>query len=115
MLERAHIPRRYEHCTLENYDTDLPSSHRSQAIGSGDCQKVCRGISGGDGWDGDCLLTGSIGVGKTHLAVGILQALVTERGATGLFYDYRDLLKQVQNSYNEQVRGDRAGGAAAGV
>ncbi len=50
------------------------------------------------------LLTGSIGVGKTHLAVGILQALVAERGATGLFYDYRDLLKQVQNSYNAQVR-----------
>src|SRR6185312_7150332 len=49
------------------------------------------------------LLTGSIGVGKTHLAVGILQALLTERGATGLFYDYRDLLKQVQNSYNQSV------------
>ena len=50
------------------------------------------------------LLTGSIGVGKTHLAVGILQALVAERGATGLFYDYRELLKQVQNSYNRQVQ-----------
>ncbi len=50
------------------------------------------------------MLTGSIGVGKTHLAVGILQALVTERGATGLFYDYRELLKQVQNSYNRQVQ-----------
>ena len=49
------------------------------------------------------LLTGSIGVGKTHLAVGILQALVTERGATGIFFDYRDLFKQVQNSYNRQV------------
>ena len=49
------------------------------------------------------LLTGSIGVGKTHLAVGILQALVAERGAYGLFYDYRDLLKQVQNSYNQSV------------
>ena len=49
------------------------------------------------------LLTGSIGVGKTHLAVGILQALVAERGAYGLFYDYRDLLKQVQNSYNQEV------------
>ena len=61
------------------------------------------------------LLTGSIGVGKTHLAVGILQALVAERGATGLFYDYRDLLKQVQNSYNRQVAGDGAGDSAAGV
>ena len=30
------------------------------------------------------LLTGSIGVGKTHLAAGILRQLVTERGATGV-------------------------------
>ncbi len=49
------------------------------------------------------LLTGAIGVGKTHLAVGILQALVEQRGASGLFYDYRELLKQVQNSYNPRV------------
>jgi DNA replication protein DnaC len=49
------------------------------------------------------LLTGSIGVGKTHLAVGILQSLIAERGAKGLFFDYRDLLKQVQNSYNRSV------------
>ena len=53
------------------------------------------------------LLTGSIGVGKTHLAVGILQALCLERGATGLFYDYRELLKQVQNSYNRQAQTHR--------
>ena len=42
-------------------------------------------------------------VGKTHLAVGILQALIQERGAKCLFFDYRDLLKQVQNSYNRSV------------
>ncbi len=50
------------------------------------------------------LLTGSIRVGKTHLATGILRKLVAERGATGLFCDYRELLKQVQNSYNKQVQ-----------
>jgi DNA replication protein DnaC len=32
-----------------------------------------------------------------------VQALMTERGAAALFYDYRDLLKQVQNSYNQSV------------
>jgi DNA replication protein DnaC len=42
-------------------------------------------------------------VGKTHLGVGILQALIEQRGASGLFYDYRELLKQVQNSYNPKV------------
>jgi DNA replication protein DnaC len=103
MLGRANIPRRYEHCRLENYDTDLPYSHRSQGVALLTARKFIEGYpleTGGRG----LLLTGSIGVGKTHLAVGILQALVAERGATGLFYDYRDLLKQVQNSYNAQVR-----------
>lgn len=41
-----------------------------------------------------------MGVGKTHLAVGLLHALITERGAQGLFCDYRELLKQIQESYD---------------
>ncbi|MHB1796355.1 MAG: ATP-binding protein [Acidobacteriaceae bacterium] len=41
--------------------------------------------------------------GKTHLAVGLLREMVEQRGATGIFCDYRDLLKQIQNSYNPQV------------
>ncbi len=49
------------------------------------------------------LFTGSIGVGKTHLAVGVLRRLVRERGVKGLFSDYRELLKSIQNSYNPQV------------
>jgi DNA replication protein DnaC len=103
MLGRAHIPKRYEHCTLDSYYTDFPSSHRTLAAAHLRARKFVEGYpleTAGTG----LLLTGSIGVGKTHLAVGILQALVAERGATGLFYDYRDLLKQIQNSYNPQVR-----------
>jgi DNA replication protein DnaC len=102
-LSRAGIPRRYEHCTLESYETNFPSSHRSLGAALLRSRKFVESYpleTDGTG----LLLTGSIGVGKTHLAVGILQALVTERGASGVFYDYRDLLKQVQNSYNAQVR-----------
>ena len=102
-MSRASIPRRYEHCTLESYETNFPSSHRSLGAALLRAKKFVESYpleTNGTG----LLLTGSIGVGKTHLAVGILQSLVSERGATGLFYDYRDLLKQVQNSYNAQVR-----------
>jgi DNA replication protein DnaC len=102
MLGLAHIPRRYEHCSLESYDTDLPYSHKSQVLARLTAKKFIEGYpleTNGRG----LLITGSIGVGKTHLAVGILQALVAERGAKGLFFDYRDLLKQVQNSYNSKV------------
>src|SRR6202000_1784028 len=83
--------------------TKLPYSHRSQAEALLRAKGFVEGFPIGTDGTG-LLLTGSIGGGKTHLAGGILQALVIERGAIGLFYDYRDLLKQVQNSYNPQVR-----------
>lgn len=100
-LDAARIPRRYEHCTLENYDL-LRGMDRSISAAHLRARKFVDSYPVETAGTG-LLLTGSIGVGKTHLAVGILQALVTERGATGLFYDYRDLLKQVQHSYNPAV------------
>ncbi len=101
MLVRARIPRRYEECTLDNYDL-FPGASRSLAAAHRSARKFVESYPLGNQGSG-LLLTGSIGVGKTHLAVGILRELVTTRGATGLFYDYRELLKQVQNSYNKQV------------
>jgi DNA replication protein DnaC len=50
------------------------------------------------------LLIGDIGTGKTHLAVGILKELVLHKGIGCLFYDYRELLKEIQNSYNDSVK-----------
>src|SRR6202041_2019499 len=42
--------------------------------------------------------------GKTHLGVGIIKKLILNKGVPCLFYDYRDLLKQIQNSYNAAVQ-----------
>ena len=50
------------------------------------------------------LLIGPIGVGKTHLAAGIIRELIIEKGIPCLFYDYRELLKEIQNSYNASVQ-----------
>ena len=50
------------------------------------------------------LIIGSIGAGKTHLAVGIIKELTMSKGVGCLFYDYRELLKQIQNSYNDSVK-----------
>ena len=101
-LDSARIPRRYEHCTLETYETRMRGIDRSLAAAHLRARRFVESYPVETAGTG-LLLTGSIGVGKTHLAVGILQALVAERGATGLFCDYRDLLKQVQNSYNANV------------
>jgi DNA replication protein DnaC len=102
MLERAHIPKRYEHCSLDSYESGFRGANKTLAAAHMRARKFVDGYPVETAGTG-LLLTGSIGVGKTHLAVGILQALVAERGASGLFYDYRDLLKQVQNSYNNSV------------
>jgi len=46
------------------------------------------------------LLIGPCGVGKTHLATAIIKALMLNKGVNCLFYDFRDLLKEIQDSYN---------------
>ena len=53
------------------------------------------------------LFVGGLGVGKTHLAIGILQSLITDMGVKGLFCDYRDLLKKIQDSYGRSDLSER--------
>jgi len=101
-LTAARIPRRYEHCELTNYDTDFPGAHPSLADAhfvATNFAKKCdpRGDKG-------MLIIGKIGTGKTHLAVGIIKELILNRGIPCLFYDYRELLKEIQNSYNATVQ-----------
>jgi len=102
LLRRACIPARYEHCTLDDYHADLqgadPSLQRALLQARGFVRDYPVDTAGRG-----LLFTGSIGIGKTHLAVGILQALIAEKGVRGLFCDYRELLKQIQHSYNPQV------------
>jgi len=46
------------------------------------------------------MFIGSIGVGKTHLAVAAIKELILTKGIPCLFYEYRELLKEIQDSYN---------------
>jgi DNA replication protein DnaC len=102
MVAQARIPERYAHCTLEDYIPSYDGNNGSLNAALLQARNFVKAYPFDTGGNG-LLLTGSIGVGKTHLAVGMLQSLVAERGARGLFCDYRDLLKQVQNSYNKSV------------
>ena len=102
-LDLAQIPVRYQDCSLADYRTDFPGATPSLVMAQRYAATYVERYPVSTGTTG-VLFVGSIGTGKTHLAVGILKALILDRGASGLFCDYRDLLKELQNTYNQ--RGD---------
>lgn len=106
LLSNARIPRRYEHCSLESFHTDTAGANRSldsARLAAGRFVEEYPVDSTG------LLLIGPVGVGKTHLAVGIIRELIQQKGIGCLFYDYRELLKEIQNSYNPQVNATESG------
>jgi DNA replication protein DnaC len=102
-LAAAHIPERYRHCSLETYETAFRGANSSLAKAHLIARKFVEAYPANTAGNG-LLFVGTAGLGKTHLAVSVLQRLVQERGARGIFCDYRELLKNIQNSYNSQVQ-----------
>ena len=102
LLAAAHIPARYQHCDLGNFQYD-PDDKGQKSI------RDARFLAGRfvEEYPTDktgLLFVGTVGVGKTHLAVGIIKDLIREKGIHCLFCDYRELLKSIQNSYNPTVQ-----------
>ena len=93
LLRAARIPERYRHCELENYETHDEGQLRA-------LEKSRYFVESFPTIETGILFMGPCGVGKTHIAVGILRALILNKGVPGLFVDFRDLLKEIQETYN---------------
>lgn len=100
-LGKVRVPRRYFGCHFNSYKPDDPSQVKALRFATQftmEYPAVDRGL----------LITGTVGVGKTHLAVSILKGL-TERGFTCLFYEFGSLLKEIQDSYNSNTKSSELG------
>lgn len=97
LLQMAELPSRYNECDFAGYQTgssDGLTAARLKIENWAEQYPLDRtGL----------LLVGPSGVGKTHLSVAALKRL-TLKGIHCLFCDYRELLKQIQNSYNASVQ-----------
>lgn len=108
---RARIPERYRHCDFDNFETDTYAEAASpdqlevwnrslvhaKLIVRRFAEEFTSEVTSEAG--PGLLLMGTCGVGKTHLAVAALKEIV-RRGHAAVFYDYREMLKQIQDSYN---------------
>jgi len=96
-LADANIPKRYQHCTLDNFAAYNETLEKAVAHAKRIAEAfpiVTRGL----------LLEGQPGVGKTHLAVAVLKQVIDHSGARGLFYDTRDLLRVIRSTYDPSIR-----------
>lgn len=97
---RSRIPKRYEKCIFESFDiekdrlTGQPNTYLAAAKLS--AQKFVKEYP----LEVGLLFWGPTGVGKTHLAVAVIHELILSKNVPCLFYDFRDLLKAIQDSWN---------------
>jgi DNA replication protein DnaC len=101
LLDKVKIPRRYESCDFHSYKKQTESQKEAYNYAwklAMEYPAVERGL----------LFTGTVGVGKTHLAVSMLKGLA-ERGFSCLFYEFGALLKEIQGSYNSNTHTSELG------
>lgn len=92
LLEQANIPRRYRDCRLDNFNVHN-DSHR-------DALKLSRKfVKDFPAIDVGLLYIGPCGVGKTHLAVAVIQELILKKGVRCVFYDFRELIREIQSTF----------------
>jgi len=98
ILQFAKIPARYTHCDLESFDS-VPgitnqTHERARLAAERFVNEYPTPMPCG------LLFMGPPGVGKTHLAVGIVKGLMKQKGVPCLFRTFPELLKEIQSSYS---------------
>jgi DNA replication protein DnaC len=105
MIARSRIPAGYLDARISNFKitpTTQPAAMMARRFVHDFVPGVC------DPKQPGLMFTGSVGTGKTHLAVGILRELIETKGIYGRFVDVRQLLDQLRSSYDDDAKESQA-------
>jgi DNA replication protein DnaC len=95
LWRQAGVPHRYQNCIFENFEDHDQEFHTQR-----DALKIARQfVKNYPVQEVGLLFIGPCGVGKTHLAVAILQELIRTKKASCRFYDFRELIRDIQSTF----------------
>ncbi len=92
LWNQAGVPNRYQNCSFQSFEVHDDSQRDALKI----AQQFVKNFPV---QDVGLLFIGPCGVGKTHLAVALLQELVRIKKASCRFYDFRELIRDIQSTF----------------
>jgi len=95
-LAESRIPAKFARAELNTYKPDTDSQRDALRLAKKFVESFPVEQKG-------LVFHGPTGVGKTHLACGLLKAVIREKGARGYFFQTTELLRLVRETYNRSV------------
>ena len=96
LLAEARVPTKFGRAELATYKPDTDSQRDALRLAK-------KFVDGFPLEQKGLVFYGPTGVGKTHLAVGLLKAVIRDKGARGYFFQTTELLRLVRETYNRSV------------
>ena len=95
-LAESRIPPKFAKAELATYKPDTDSQREALRLAKKFVESFPAEQKG-------LVFFGPPGVGKTHLAIGLLKAVIRDKGARGYFFQTTELLRLVRETYNRGV------------
>lgn len=94
-VKYANIPLRFKEKDLKNFLSHTPETEKALNAMWRYIENYKENLERGVSW----IICGPVGVGKTHLAIGLLKEII-KHGITAIYCTFSDFAREIKESYN---------------